>query len=146
MSASFNRTILVGNLVYTPELNFGPSGQAFCQVTLAVNRRKKNDAGEWVEAPEFIGVQLFGKPAEIVAEYAAKGSSVLVEGRLERHQVQIVDKAIAKLRVIGERIQLLGGVNRVEPSDSPERSGDFVSAHETQVAVAAGDPDDSIPF
>ena len=81
--ASFNRVILVGNLTRDPELKYIPSGTAVTEIGLAVNDRRKNAQGEWVEETTFVDVTLWSRTAEVASEYLSKGSPVLIEGRLK---------------------------------------------------------------
>jgi single-strand DNA-binding protein len=106
--ASFNRVILVGNVTRDPELRYIPSGSAVTEIGLAVNDRRKNAAGEWIEETTFIDVTLWARTAEIASEYLSKGSSVLIEGRLKLDTWEKDGKKNSKLRVIGERMQMLG--------------------------------------
>jgi single-strand DNA-binding protein len=109
--ASFNRVILVGNLTRDPELRYLQSGMAVTDIGLAVNDRRKNATGEWIEETTFIDVTLWGRTAEIAGEYLSKGSSTLIEGRLKTDSWD--DKQTgqkrSKLKVVCERMQLLGG-------------------------------------
>jgi single-strand DNA-binding protein len=108
--ASFNRVILVGNLTRDPELRYIPSGTAVCDIGLAVNDRRKNANGEWVEETTFVDVTLWARTAEVASEYLSKGSPVLVEGRLKFDTWETNDgQKRSKLRVVGERMQMLGG-------------------------------------
>lgn len=106
--ASFNRVILVGNLTRDPELKYIPSGMAVSEVGLAVNNRRKNAQGEWVEETTFVDVTLWGRTAEVASEYLSKGSSVLIEGRLKLDTWEKEGKKQSKLRVVGEQMQMLG--------------------------------------
>lgn len=106
--ASFNRVILVGNLTRDVELKFLPTGTVVTEVGLAVNSRRKNQAGEWVEEVVFVDVTLWGRTAEIAGEYLAKGSSVLIEGRLKLDTWEKEGQKHSKLRVVGEQLQMLG--------------------------------------
>jgi single-strand DNA-binding protein len=81
--ASFNRVILVGNLTRDIELRYTSSQLAVTDLGLAVNDRRKNQQGEWVEETTFVDITLWGRTAEIASEYLKKGSSVLIEGRLK---------------------------------------------------------------
>jgi single-strand DNA-binding protein len=81
--ASFNRVILVGNITRDIELKYTQSSLAVTELGLAVNDRRKNQAGEWIEETTFVDVTLWGRTAEIAGEYLGKGSSVLIEGRLK---------------------------------------------------------------
>lgn len=105
---SFNRTILLGNLTRDVELRYITSGTAVTDISLAVNDRvKKGD--QWVDETTFVDVTLWGRKAEIANEYLAKGSSVLIEGRLKMESWEKDGQKRSKLKVIGENLQLLGG-------------------------------------
>ena len=107
--ASFNRVVLVGNLTRDVELRRTPQGTAVTDVGLAVNERvKRND--EWVDEANFFDITLWGRTAEVASEYLSKGSSVLIEGRLKYETWQQDDGAKrSKVKVVGERMQMLGG-------------------------------------
>ena len=106
--ASFNRVVLVGNLTRDVELKYLQSGMAVAEVGIAVNDRRKTASGEWVDDPVFVDVTFWGRTAEIAAEYLGKGSSVLVEGKLKYDSWEKEGKKFSKLRVVGERMQMLG--------------------------------------
>ncbi|MEM6471291.1 MAG: single-stranded DNA-binding protein [Planctomycetota bacterium] len=106
--ASFNRVILVGNLTRDIELRYIPSGQAVSDVTVAVNDRRKTASGDWVEEPTFVDVTLWGRNAEVASEYLSKGSPVLIEGRLKLDRWETDGQKRSKLRVICEKMQMLG--------------------------------------
>jgi single-strand DNA-binding protein len=107
--ASFNRVILVGNLTRDPEIRYIPSGSAVADVGLAVNDRRKNANGEWIEETTFVDVVLWGRTAEVAGEYLSKGSPVLIEGRLKLDSWETQDgQKRSKLRVVCERMQMLG--------------------------------------
>src|SRR4051794_36200482 len=106
--ASYNRVILVGNLTRDPELRYIPSGTAVTEVGVAVEDRRKGANGEWIEETTFVDVTLWGRTAEIASEYLNKGSNVLIEGRLKLDTWEKDGKKNSKLRVIGERMQMLG--------------------------------------
>jgi len=84
--ASFNKVILIGNLTRDVELKHLPKGTAVCNLSLAVNRRWKNEAGEEKEDVYFAECKAFGKQAETIAQYVRKGHPLLVEGRLTREE------------------------------------------------------------
>jgi single-strand DNA-binding protein len=108
--ASFNRVILVGNLTRDIELRYTAQGTAVTEIGLAVNDRvKRND--EWVDETTFVDVTLWARLAEIASEYLSKGSPVLIEGRLKLDTWDDKNdgKKRSKLRVVGEKMQMLGG-------------------------------------
>ena len=107
--ASFNRVVLVGNLTKTPELRQVPSGLSVTEIDLAVNDRRKSATGEWIDETTYVNnVTLWGRQAEVACEYASKGSSILVEGRLKLDTWESEGQKRSKLKVIGEKIVLLG--------------------------------------
>jgi single-strand DNA-binding protein len=79
---SFNKIIVVGNLGRDPELRYTPQGTPLCSFTLASNERRKTSTGEQQDITTWFRVKVWGKQAEAVSKYLAKGRSVYVEGRL----------------------------------------------------------------
>jgi single-strand DNA-binding protein len=105
--ASFNRVVLLGNVTRNPELRYIASGTAVTDIGLAVNDRRKTPTGEWVEETTFVDVTLWGRTAEVACEYVTKGSPLLIEGRLKLDTWEKDGKKNSKLRVVGEKMQLL---------------------------------------
>ena len=114
--ASYNRVILVGNLTRDPEIRYLQSGSAVADVGLAVNDRRKNANGEWIEETTFVDVVLWGRTAEVAGEYLSKGSPVLIEGRLKLDRWEGKDgQKQSKMRVVCERMQMLGSKGEGRP-------------------------------
>tara|TARA_R110002049_G_scaffold47902_3_gene138511 strand:- start:28076 stop:28588 length:513 start_codon:yes stop_codon:yes gene_type:complete len=107
--ASYNRVILVGNLTRDIELRYTTGGTAVTDIGLAVNDRRKSANGEWVDETTFVDVTLWGRTAEVASEYLGKGSPILVEGRLKLDTWETDGQKKSKLRVVGERMQMLSG-------------------------------------
>jgi single-strand DNA-binding protein len=147
---SFNRVILVGNLTRDPELRYTPGGTAVTEVGLAVNDRRKNPSGEWVEETTFVDVTLWARTAEVASEYLSKGAPVLIEGRLKLDTWQTNDgQKRSKLRVVGERMQMLSsrsGGRGAPPPDSFEGSEYAESAAEEAPRRGGPPVDDDVPF
>jgi single-strand DNA-binding protein len=138
--ASYNRVVLLGNVTRDVELKHTPTGTAVTGLGVAVNdRRKDPQTGEWVNEPVFVDVTLWGRSAEIAAEYLCKGSPVFIEGRLKYETWEADGMKRSKLRVVGERLQLIGG--------KPNGNGDKPSGEPVSAAAKAGPPpEDDIPF
>ncbi|MGI9648662.1 MAG: single-stranded DNA-binding protein, partial [Acidimicrobiia bacterium] len=79
-----NSVTLVGNLVEDPELRFTPSGVAMAKSRVAVNRRWRDQQGEWQEETSFFGGTLWREAAENAAESLQKGARVIITGSLEQ--------------------------------------------------------------
>lgn len=81
-------TTLVGNIT-EPELRFTPSGTAVCTFSVAVAKRKRDDAGNWVEGePTWVRVAAWKALGEHCAESLEKGARVIVTGTLENRPWQ----------------------------------------------------------
>ena len=79
----FNKAIVIGNLTRDPDLRSLPSGIKVCSFSLATNRVWKDKNGVKQESADYHNVVVFGRQAETVAQYMKKGSSMLVEGRMQ---------------------------------------------------------------
>jgi single-strand DNA-binding protein len=148
--ASYNRVILVGNLTRDPELRYIPSGTAVTEIGLAVNERVKRNE-QWVDEANFFDVTLWGRTAEVANEYLSKGSSVLIEGRLKYDTWEKDGQKRSKVKIIGEKMQMLGGTSGGGRSGSggPARqSSQSSSDYDDDYSAAAPSmpPDDEIPF
>jgi single-strand DNA-binding protein len=78
-----NKAIVIGNLTRDPELRSLPSGIKVCTFSLATNRVWKDKNGARQESADYHNIVVFGRQAETVAQYMKKGSSILVEGRMQ---------------------------------------------------------------
>ena len=155
--ASFNRVILVGNLTRDPELRYIPSGTAVSDIGLAVNDRIKR-GDQWVDEATFVDITLWGRTAEIANEYLSKGAPVLIEGRLKLDRWEKDGQKHSKLKVIGERLQMLGSKEGGGGGRGGARGGSSRSAgggddqsqqyddSEQYMPAGGPPPNDDIPF
>lgn len=89
---SFNKVILMGNLTRDPEQppRYTPKGVPVLELGLAVSRRFRQ--GEDLKDEVcFVDIVVFGKQAEHCAQYLRKGSSVIVDGRLNQRRWETAD-------------------------------------------------------
>ena len=102
-----NKAILIGNLTRDPELKSLPSGVKVCSFSIATNRVWKDKNGARQEAADYHNVVVFGRQAETVAQYMKKGSSILVEGRMQTRSWEDKNSGEKKYRteVIADRTQ-----------------------------------------
>ena len=124
MASSMNRVFLMGNVTRDPELRYISNGSAVTEIGLAINDRRKSSTGEWVEETTFVDITLWGRTAEIAGEYVTKGAPLLIEGRLKLDMWEKEGKKNSKLRVVGDRMHLIGsrGGNRSEGSQAGGRN------------------------
>jgi single-strand DNA-binding protein len=142
--ASFNKVILIGNLTREPELKFLPKGTAICNISMAVNRRWKNEVGEEKEDVYFADCKSFGKQAEVLAQYVKKGHPLMIEGRLSREEWEDKQTGAKRnaTRIIIEQFQFLRGKD--DGGDPSQRRQPAATA-----AAPAAKPDlddDDVPF
>ena len=140
--ASYNRVILVGNLTRDIELRYTPGGTAVTDIGVAVNDRRKTANGEWVEEATFVDVVMYGRTAEVASEYLGKGSPILIEGRLKLDQWETDGQKRSKLRVVCERMQMLGGRGG-SPGGGSANSGSSSSESGTNTSTQTSASQDS---
>src|ERR1700730_17069166 len=108
--ANLNRVLLIGNCTRDPDQRLTPKGTAVTEIGLAINRVYKGENEEKKEEVTFVDVTLWGRQAEIAAQYLKKGEPVFIEGRLQLDSWD--DKQTgqkrSRLRVVAENLQLLG--------------------------------------
>lgn len=104
---NLNKVFILGNLTRDPELRQTAGGQAVCSFGVATNRRYTDKTGQKQEQVEFHSIVAWGRQAEIITQYLHKGSSLLVEGRLQTRSWQDPQGMKRyKTEVIAEQIQL----------------------------------------
>ena len=143
MAGNINRVVLVGNLTRDPELRHTPGGTPVCSLRVAVNDRKRDESGNWVDAPNYFSVSVFGNQAENCAQYLSKGRPVGVDGKLRWREWQAQDGSKREaVEVVADSVQFLGsrgdgdgGGNQFVPAGAQQESADFPAA-----------ADDDIPF
>ena len=106
---SYNRVVLIGNLTRDPEIVNFQSGTSAANITLAVNDRRKDKEGNYVDETSYIDVTCWGRMGEIVEQYAGKGSQVLVEGHLRQESWEKEGKKFSRIKVVAERVLLMDG-------------------------------------
>jgi single-strand DNA-binding protein len=151
-ASNINRVILTGNLTKDPELRSTPSGTSICKLRLAVNTRRKDASGQWVDKPNYFDVTVWGAQGENCAQYLQKGRGVALDGRLEWREWDATDGSGKRqaVEIVADSVQFLGGGgdggggngHRFTPeSDVPADTADFAPAPSGQ---SVGD--DDIPF
>ena len=107
--ANINRVVLVGNLTKDPELR-PTSGSSLCKLRIAVNTRRKDETGQWVDKPNYFDVTVWGNQAESCAQYLAKGRPVAIDGRLEWREWDATDGSGKRqaVEIVAETVQFLG--------------------------------------
>ena len=77
-----NRVTLLGHVGRDPELHTHANGDRAARLSLATTERWKDRDGEPQERTEWHRIIVFGGAVGVVEERVAKGTALLVEGRL----------------------------------------------------------------
>ncbi|WP_293122352.1 single-stranded DNA-binding protein [Microcoleus sp. bin38.metabat.b11b12b14.051] len=75
---SLNVVTLVGRVGGDPDVKYFESGTVKCKLTLAVRRRSTKS-----DEPDWFTLEIWGKTAQIAADYVRKGSQIGVTGSLK---------------------------------------------------------------
>jgi single-strand DNA-binding protein len=155
MARGVNKVILIGNLGKDPETRYMPSGSAVTNLTLATSESwKDKQTGENQERTEWHKVAMFGKLAEIAAEYLRKGSQVYIEGKLRTRKWQDKEgKDRWTTEIVADEMNMLGGKpgGASAGSSAPGAAASGSGSGSGRAAVndsgaPPGDFDDDIPF
>ena len=142
--AYLNKCFLIGNLTRDPELRVTPKGTSIASFGLAINRQSKNADGSHADEVTFVDIEAWGKQAELVAKYLAKGSPCMVEGRLrlDSWEDKNTQQKRSRLKVVLENVQFLGARSNGTPAEV--REGDQA----TTAPAPAANPhlEDDVPF
>lgn len=131
MARGFSKAIITGNVVRAPELRATSGGTQVCSFSVAVNYNYVQN-GEKKEQVSYINCSAWGKAGEVIAQYAKKGTGILVSGRLSQRAFE--DKTGAKrsaTEIVVEDFNFLGGASegsslRSFTSSSNDESADII--------------------
>jgi single-strand DNA-binding protein len=145
MAGDINRVTIVGRLTRDPELRHLPSGTSVLQLGVAVNGRQKDDAGNWIDKPNFFDVKVFGNQADTLNTHLRRGAaSVSTAGSTGLHGRPRSGSKRSKVEIVAQSVQFLdsrgegggeGGERQFVPAAAPAGNEDF-----------SGSADDDIPF
>jgi single-strand DNA-binding protein len=142
-----NHVSIIGRLTRDAELKTTSGGLAIGKFAIAVNRRKKQ-GDSWADEASFFEVALFGKSAEALAKYLVKGKQVGIEGSLVQDRWEQDGQARARVGIIADSVQLLGGGENAQAGKSRQgKASDAMAGHPG--ASGGESPDgfnDDIPY
>ncbi|HID66059.1 MAG TPA: single-stranded DNA-binding protein [Aquificaceae bacterium] len=146
-----NKVLLIGRLTKDPVITYLPKGTPVVDLTIAYNRRYRNQEGQWQEETHFFDVKAYGKPAEDWATRFSKGYMVLVEGRLVQEKWEREGKKFSKVRIVAESIKL---ISRPKGTEEVSEEEETISSIEEEIKKLSDeevekppfDEEDEIPF
>lgn len=116
---SLNIVTLVGRAGRDPEVKYFESGNVVCNLTLAVNRpTRKSDEPDW------FSLEIWGKTAEVAANYVRKGSLIGIKGSLKFDHWQDRNTGVQRTKPVirVDQLDLLGSKRDIE--QMPQNSYD----------------------
>lgn len=123
---NLNKVFLIGRMASDPEFRTTPGGQEVATLRIATNRVWVNQSsGQKNEATEFHSVVTWGRLAQIANQYLAKGSLVMIEGRLQTRSWEGQD-GIKRYRteIVAEGLQLGPKKQSPAPAQAAESKED----------------------
>ena len=124
-----NKIILFGRItkdVGSDERSFGyvGNGQAKAEVSIAVNRSKKQNE-QWIDEVSYFNILIWGKMAENLKPYLTKGTQILVEAHLKQDRWEKDGQKFSAIKIIADSVQLCGGGNRNNQNNGNNNGGNF---------------------
>ena len=110
MADGINRVMLLGNIGADVELRYGQSGTAVLNIRLATTETFLDRDKAKQERTDWHSVVIFGKRAEGLGSFLAKGMQILVEGRIQTSSYDDRDgNKKWKTDIIGNNVVVCGG-------------------------------------
>lgn len=136
-----NKTLLYGYLVADPESRQTKSGKSICSMRVAHKENYKDATKE----PLYINVDVWDKEGETCAKFLKKGSSVIVDGRLESDTYQNKEnQKVTKIFIVAQKVTF---VPRFEKSDKTDTNPAVkAKAVETNNDSSNSEEDGDVPF
>lgn len=132
-----NNVILIGRVVYNvKELKYTNNNTAIMELSIAVNKNK--------DKASFFDISVFGKLAETIKPYIAKGKQIAVQGALDQQTWEKDGKKHSKVVIIANSIQLLG--SRQEQDSKQNEQSAPASAPAQQSSNLSDFPEDEPGF
>lgn len=151
MARGVNKAIIIGHCGRDPQVAYSTGGTTIVNLSLATTEKwTDRNSGQPVERTEWHRVVIFGKLAEIAAQYIKKGSQVYIEGRLQTRKYTGRDN-IEKYttEIVANELEMLGSAGRSDPNQDQRQPPADRPASGHQAAPANTPPADGfddIPF
>ncbi|WP_018935177.1 single-stranded DNA-binding protein [Thioalkalivibrio sp. ALJ24] len=160
MARGVNKAIILGNLGADPEKRETPGGATVTNFRVATTEQwTDRNSGEKRENTEWHRVVMFGRLADIAAQYLTKGSQVYIEGRIQTRKWQGQDgQDRYTTEIVASDMQLLGGRGGGAAGGGygggydpgPGGGGDGFGGGSSSPSSGSGGPgafdDDDVPF
>lgn len=140
-----NNVTIIGRLTRDPETKYTAQELCICNISIAVDGRKKDDESS------FIDVTLFGKTAEVVGQHFSKGKPIAVQGSLKQERWEDKESGAkrSKIVVLADTFSFLPSVAAVQEGAPAQRLDGVKRSDGRRPATAplpAGNDEDQPPF
>lgn len=122
---NLNKALIIGRITKDPEARTTSGGKAVTAFSIATNKFWTDASGNKQESTEYHNVVMWGKLAEIAAQYLVKGQEVFVEGRIQTRSWEGKDgikryttEIIADNMQMGSKPQNYSGARTASPAAS----------------------------
>ncbi len=132
-----NSVVLIGRLTRDVELRYLPTGNAVADMSIAVNRNKK-EGEQWISEANFFDVSLFGKSAENLKQYLLRGTQIAVQGYLKQDRWEKDGQKFSKIRIVANNVELLGGKSNGSAGNGNYNGGNSYSANSFGASQSSG--------
>jgi single-strand DNA-binding protein len=108
MNSLRNKVQLIGNIGQTPEIISLDNGSKIAKLTLATNEHYKDSKGEKKTETQWHNLVAWGKTADLIEKYLARGQEIAIEGKLihETYDAKDGSKRYATKIQISELVML----------------------------------------
>ena len=113
----YNKLIVMGNLVRSPEVKEIGNDNPVCNFTIAANRKRGDN-----EEVAYVDCASFGKQGEVIGKHVSKGDRLLIEGRLSTESWESEGKKRSKLSCIVEQFSFANGPKGQSDSESAQQT------------------------
>lgn len=122
---SINLVEISGNIATDIELKYTPSGKAVLRFNIAHTRNVKAGSG-WEKDTKFYKVVIWDKAAESLAKSVAKGSPVIVQGRIDLTTYKKEDVEVVSVEITAYTVHVLGWAEKEEQPNTLPHNNDNV--------------------
>ena len=136
---NYNKVIIAGNLTRDVELTATKTGTSIANITIAVNETIISN-GEKNTRTSFISCTAFGKTAENISKYFAKGKQIFIEGRLQQEVWETDGKKNSKTKFVVDKFEFIG------TRDATEKQNITIEKPVSEQKGINTQAEDDIPF
>jgi single-strand DNA-binding protein len=142
-----NQCIFIGRLGKDPEIKYTQSGAAIAELALAVDDKRKDQSGNWVKETVWVRCKAFGKTAELLQQYTAKGSQLALNCKYQTGKYTNQEgKEVYTHDFIVSDMKFLGSANSNQQVNNQQQPQQQTAMQAQAPQHLQNDFDDDVPF